>query len=262
MKEYIASEWKSILQFNALGSFDEIWDLEAGWFEEPNERRGGWSGVSKIKLKTKESGTVGVFLKRQENHNTKSWEHPIRGIPTVYKEFKNILRLLKKDVPTVEPIYFSYRFVNGSCHAILMSKELEGFESLDTAVYARDGELMQDSVQREQVMFAVAKAMRNMHEHHFRHNCLYSKHVFVRSVEDEWGVKFIDLERSCWNLFKQNASLRDLYTFARRITGWGRKDRLRFFQMYMQEKKLSPKSKLFWRKIDRKIKRRGTALQS
>lgn len=260
MKEYVGEGWGDLLRVNDLDNFGAIWDLDAGWFEEPNERRGGWSGVSKISLKSEGGESVGVFLKRQENHNTKTWNKPFKGVPTFYREFKNILRFIRHGVPTVEPVYFNYRFENGKCQAILMTKALDGFESLDAPVYARDSELMRDKTQREQIMSAVASAMRKMHEHHFRHNCFYSKHVFVRNNQGQYEVKFIDLEKLSRNLLKKNAMMRDLYTFPRRITGWGLKDRLKFFQLYQQEKKLSPASKLIWQKLDQRIKRRNVVL--
>lgn len=258
IKEYTGEGWEKILKSNKLNTFDLIWDLEAGWFEEPNERRGGWSGVSRIEVEGENGETIGIFLKRQENHNTKAWNKPFKGIPTFYREFKNILRFIDNDIPTVEPVYFSYRYKEGNCQAILMTKDLKGFESLDAPLYARDGALMQNKTKREQIMLAVANATRKMHDHHFRHNCFYSKHIFVRCSEDKYEVKFIDLEKLNRNIFKKNAMMRDLYTIPRRISsGWGLKDRMKFFQLYRQEKELSPASKLIWRAIDERMKRRG-----
>ena len=45
MKEYQANDWEQLAHSNGLDSFDAIWTLDIGWFEEPNQRRGGWSGV-------------------------------------------------------------------------------------------------------------------------------------------------------------------------------------------------------------------------
>jgi tRNA A-37 threonylcarbamoyl transferase component Bud32 len=253
MKEFVGSGWKKNLELNELESFDSIWELDAAWFEEPNKRRGGWSGVSRISLKTEEGGSVGIFLKRQENHNTKTLAKPVNGEPTFYREFKNILRFISHGIPTVEPVYFFYRYKNGKSQAILMTKELEGFESLDSPIYARSGELMSNKDQRESLMKAVAKEMRKMHDHHFRHNCLYSKHIFVRAIGNQWDVKFIDLEKLSRSFFKKRALLRDLYTLPRRISGWRQSDKLKFFKMYRQEEKLSPQSKLIWCEIHNRM---------
>lgn len=254
MQAFIGSGWEQILKNNDLESFDSLWTLDVGWFEEPNKRRGGWSGVSRIDLKTEEGGSVGVFLKRQENHSTKTLVKPIKGEPTFYREFKNILRFVEYGIPTVEPIYFCYRSQNGKSQAILMTKELEGFESLDSAVYAREGALMQDRCIREKIMAAVAKEMRKMHEHGFRHNCLYSKHIFVKLVDNVCEVKFIDLEKLSRSFIKKRAMMRDLYTLPRRIAGWSRSDKLKFLKIYRQEDKLSLESKLIWREIHNRMK--------
>ncbi len=55
-KMYIKAEWQNTLKAQNLDSFDSIWDYEKNaniqpdWVEEPNQRRGGWSGVCRIVL--------------------------------------------------------------------------------------------------------------------------------------------------------------------------------------------------------------------
>jgi len=255
MKEYIGDRWESVLKSNKLDDFESLWELEAGWFEEPNKRRGGWSGVSRVSLKAENGGVVSVFLKRQENHNTKVWNRPLKGIPTFYKEFKNIQRFIDCGIPTVELVYFGYRYVKGNSQSILITKELEGFASLDAAIYSRGGLLMQNRDRREEMMGAIVDGMRKMHNYRFQHNCLYDKHIFVRQVGGEWEVKFIDLEKLSRSFFQKSAVIRDLYTLTRHVSGgWRLSDKLKFFKIYMQEEKLSPKSKSIWREIHNKMK--------
>jgi len=256
MKEYVGRGWAEVLRLNELESFESIWNLDVEWFEELNERRGGWSGVSRINLLTENGKSVGVFLKRQENHNTKGWTAPVKGVPTFYKEFKNILRFVSYGLPAVEPVFFSHRYKDGNSQAILMTRELDGFESLASAIYSRDSELMQDKVMREQMMLAVAGRVREMHDYHFEHGCLYDKHIFVRFVEGAWEVVFIDLEKLRRTCFQGRAVVRDLYTLAKyaKLSGWRRSDRLGFLKDYMKEESLSSRSKLIWRKINRRMK--------
>ena len=256
MKEYIGAGYEQVLQYNEMDGFDSIWNMDAGWFEEPNDRRGGWSGVSRVSLKKENGETVSVFLKRQENHDTKVWNHPVKGIPTFYHEFKNIRTFIAHGIPTLEPVYFAYRYRDGKSQAILITRELEGFESLDAAIYARDGAIMQDRTQREQIMEAVAKVIRKMHGHHFQHRCLYGKHIFLRLVEGCWEVKFIDLEKVRRAFFIKKAIMIDFDTLPRHLSGWRRSDRLKFLRIYMQEEKLSQKSKLIWRGINSRMLRR------
>ena len=47
MPDYVANDWEAVARANGLDSFESVWALDIGWFEEPNERRGGWSGVSR-----------------------------------------------------------------------------------------------------------------------------------------------------------------------------------------------------------------------
>ena len=89
MKDFISDRWRPILAHNGLSAFDALWKLEAPWFEEPNHRRGGWSGVSRCELALPGDGSTGIFLKRQENHRARLWTHPVRGAPTFLREFRH-----------------------------------------------------------------------------------------------------------------------------------------------------------------------------
>jgi hypothetical protein len=88
MKDFVNERWRTILARNGLTDFDALWDLKADWFEAPNHRRGGWSGVSRCELDRPEGGKVAVFLKRQENHKARIWSHPVHGAPTFLREFR------------------------------------------------------------------------------------------------------------------------------------------------------------------------------
>jgi hypothetical protein len=252
MAEFFGKNWQTILNANQLDSFDSIWDLKTEWFEEPNIRRGGWSGVVKLELDTPD-GKIGVFIKRQENHVTKSPLHPIKGRPTFEREFKNILRLRKHKLPTLEPVYFSKRTQDGDLQAILITRELKGYTALDSEKYLSYGDLICDKAHKIRLLNTVADTLRSMHNHHFQHNCFYLKHVFVKPIGDDWDVKIIDLEKLKRSIFKKDAVFRDLFTLHRHAEGWSYKDHVRFFKAYVQEEKLSTQSKALWRLIETKV---------
>ena len=44
-----------------LDDFDAMWSLELGFVEEPNVRRGGWSGVSVAELSTANGRRGAIF---------------------------------------------------------------------------------------------------------------------------------------------------------------------------------------------------------
>jgi hypothetical protein len=56
MKDHFPEKWQEILSHNDLDSFEKLWALQLEWFEEPNQRRGGWSGVSRCDLNYQTSG--------------------------------------------------------------------------------------------------------------------------------------------------------------------------------------------------------------
>ena len=258
MKQYKFSNsdhWQQILIDNNFNDFNSIWDLKTEWFEAPNIRRGGWSGVIKIDINTPQD-KVGIFIKRQENHLTKTALHPIKGQPTFEREFNNILRLRKNNIPTLEPVYFAKRNQDGNHQAILITKELAGYIPLESERFLTTGDLIKDKVHKARLFKAVAETIRAMHHHHFQHNCLFLKHLFIKPDGDSWDVKIIDLEKLKKTIFKRSAVHRDLYTLSRHAEGWPIKDRVKFFQAYVQEEKLSNKSKNLWRAVARKILRK------
>lgn len=255
--EFLAPEWSEILKANGLGDFDALWALEAGWFEEPNVRRGGWSGVSRFDLVGSKGEKLGIFIKRQENHPTWSWRHPIRGIPTFQREFRRILRYKECGVPSLEPIYFGTRMVGKDLRAILISRELVGFRSMED----RSQEWLTNGApgvkKRRTYLAAIAKVLQQMHAHGIQHNCFFPKHVFIR--EDATGaieVRVIDLEKSRWRPAKTICATRDLYGLIRHSQYWSLSDSMYFYLQYLGKTHLDAYGKWLWRRIVRKAQAR------
>ncbi len=253
MDKFIADNWLSILEYNNLGNFDKLWSLDVPWFEEPNQRRGGWSGVCRIRLQLPEGGECGLFLKRQENHITRTFTHPFCGELTFVREFKNIRRFHGANIPAVEAVYFAQRKVGNDRRAILLTKELKGFYSLDSEIFEAETKNMSRADIRKKLFPNIASVMQKMHACHFQHNCFYPKHLFVKkNGNDDFEVRVIDLEKMKWQPLKMSAVVRDLYTLSRHALNWSRTDKMRFFLIYRQEKTLSDESKKIWRKITKK----------
>ncbi len=250
-KEYWCDDWYETLSNNNLGGFDAIWNLKTDWFEEPNQRRGGWSGVIKIDLTTPQ-GNVGIFIKRQENHGTKSLFHPIQGMPTFEREFRNIQRLQKNGLPTLDLVYFAKRIIKGNNQAILITKELTDYVSLESKRFLVKGDLVKTELHKTKLIEKVAGAIRQIHKHHYQHNCLYLKHIFVKPINDSWDIKIIDLEKLKWRLYRKDAVFRDLYTLHRHSENWSDRINVKFFKSYVGERKLSSESKKLLRSIEEK----------
>lgn len=258
MQDFLADGWGSILEHNGLGGFDALWDLEADWFEPPNERRGGWSGVVRLELKRLDGGSEGVFLKRQENHQRKTLRHPLVGEPTFGGEMQNILLLQQAGVPTLEPVYYGQRKIDGRWRAILVSRELKDFQPLNWWIeqWQRAGWGMHCIV-RQAVMIEAARVIKGLHQHGLVHNALHPKHLFVK-VSGEEGcpvveVRLIDLEKMRRTLSPMRAARRDLDSFNRRCLPFSLADRMRFLTHYMGMRPLSNAGRGLWRHLSNKM---------
>ena len=251
MDDFISEKWRKILAYNGLADFDALWNLEATWFEAPNRRRGGWSGVSRYEMKLPDGGVAAVFLKRQENHDTRSWRHPIRGVPTFRREFDRIMAYRRCGVPTLEPVFFGIRRQGRDQRAILMTEEMTGFRSLSDWVYGWETGTLPERGERMAIIVAVAALLQRMHAHHIRHGCFFPKHVFLRLDAD--GVaeaRAIDLEKSRRHPLRIVCALRDLYSLNHySLQVWTRTDRLRFLLSYLGIAHLTPAAKRLWHKV-------------
>ena len=248
MKDYFPNPWREILRHNNLDHFDDLWNLQVGWFKPPNKRRGGWSGVSRCELDLPEGGTVGMFLKRQENHITRTVLHPF-GLSTFIREIQNILRFKKAAIPALEPIYFAVRKGKGDLRAILCTEALDDYEPLEEIVARWSREGWPSRKNRQRLMQAVAAVMSRMHDHKIQQNCFYPKHIFVRCSDTAIDVRIIDLEKAKVKLLRRYATFRDLYALNRHAPGWTRTDRLRFLLLYLGRDRLDREAKTLWRKI-------------
>ncbi|MCP3672126.1 MAG: hypothetical protein GY814_17190 [Gammaproteobacteria bacterium] len=248
MKEFSIPQWQEILRHNQLDGFDALWELKADWFEPPNQRRGGWSGVVRIELNLPDGGTEAVFVKRQENHTRRTLRHPLRGEPTITSEIRNILALQAAEVPTLEPIFFGERLVGGNRRAILVTRELRGFRPLDLVMQGWLQNGWSDHVlERRELLLVAARVLRKMHSHRLVHNALHPKHLFVRLHEcAQPEVRLIDLEKMRRAVTPARAARRDLDSLNRRAGVWSQSDRLRFLEAYLETDRLSGEGRSLW----------------
>ena len=206
-------ETQRLLEHNQLADFEQLWTLEAEWFEEPNYRRNGWSGVSKYALTDASGKKNWVFIKRQENHNFKTLLHPFKGVPTFRREYNNIRHLNNQQIPTLTTLYYGERTIKGNDQAILITQSLEGYQSFEDFFSPQEN---QQLPQRPAIMALTGKVIRAMHDAHFRHNCLYSKHLFVKCNGNDIDVRLIDLEKLKWLPLTSQIRRNDLSRLIRR----------------------------------------------
>jgi len=252
--EYLNSEWRTILESNHAGNFDQLWEFDLdNWFEPPNQRRGGWSGVTRSALSLPAGGHIGTFIKRQENHGYRSWKNLFRLSSTFEREFLNLRQFGAKGIATLEPVYFGQRKVDGKLRAILITKELADYQAFDAADYQSIGKI--DQARRKRIFASVGAVLRHLHVNHIQHNCLYPKHIFIREYPDgRIDVRLIDMEKAKWRSSRMRIATHDLCALNRHTKGWSHTDRLRLFLAYRQETRLSTESKRLLRAILRRMR--------
>jgi len=210
---YLDQSYKNLFQQNQLGQFEDLWSLNSEWFEAPNYRRNGWSGVIKYPLMDKHGQITYVFIKRQENHNYKTLLHPLTGVPTFRREFINIQRLEQHNIPTLTTLYYGERHIGSNQQSILVTLSLEGYQSFES-LFGSETQLDKELIRT--IMQLAGQHIRRLHDAHFRHGSLYPKHFFVQASNKQVDVRLIDLEKLKWYPFQSQVRMNDLSRIIRR----------------------------------------------
>jgi hypothetical protein len=250
MQDYVASDWEAVARANGLDNFESVWKLDIGWFEAPNERRGGWSGVSRHEISLPDGRREGIFIKRQKNHTTRSWSHPFRGIQTFRREFDNLMLLQSFGVPTLDVLYFAERKSGADRRAILVSRELAGYVSLQGCIAYWNQHGYPDRAVWQEMLECIAAAARLMHQYRVQQNSFYPKHVFIGEIGGNMDVRLIDFEKAKRRWTSESALLRDLDTLNRHSPpGIRTTDRLRFLLAYHQQRRVNTRVRKSWKKL-------------
>ncbi|HLF98545.1 MAG TPA: lipopolysaccharide kinase InaA family protein [Methylococcaceae bacterium] len=252
MTEEIYGEgWREILARNGLADFDALWALHRqGWFEPPNRRRGGWSGVVRHETMTETGEPVGLFVKFQEDHVYRSILHGFAPRATYDREFANLRRFQAAGLPAPEWVYFGQMRQEGHLRAILVTRELHDYAPLDTL---NPQELSRP--QRRVLLETLARSAQRMHRHFIQHGSLYPKHIYYRfGADGACDVRLIDLERGRWHPCRRSIAIRDLSSLLRRVRHvYRRTEQLRFLLAYCDTSRLNPRAKSLAKAILRRI---------
>ena len=240
IKEYFATnKVRRLFQQNNLSGFKDLWDLDASWFEPPNERRKGLSGVMTYELEVGDGSVQRIFIKRQENHNTRTLKHPIQGLPTFFREFNTVQKLQHAGVPVIEVLYYGQTLSRSNQQCILVSRALEEYVSLDQ--WFSRYEERNDPIRVRSVLQAVVNAIKSMHQKRVRHGSLHGKHVLVRppangdTVGSVVDVCLIDLEKARRPMFHNRMIEKDLSQLLRHTKGITQKEFHILVDLYFDE---------------------------
>ncbi|MBA1202430.1 InaA protein [Pseudomonas capeferrum] len=189
--------------------FDYYWDQQGEWVEEPNQRRGGESGVQRL---SDESGQM-LYAKRQVGHIYRSILHPF-GRPTVLRELDALSSFEQLGVRVPHIVFCGVeRDAQHQWRALLVSKALDGFVDIDSW-YADGARERYDQALHDKVLEDLARNLSRMHRGHWQHGCLYGKHVFVKITGEgpsaSAQVALLDLEKCRRRISCRRAAGNDL----------------------------------------------------
>ncbi|WP_017902834.1 lipopolysaccharide kinase InaA family protein [Pseudomonas asplenii] len=225
----MAVDYASYTAGSTTDRFEHFWARKGEWVEEPNQRRGGESGVQRV---TGSSGRL-LYVKRQVGHTYRSLLHPF-GRPTVLREQAALNDLRMLDVRVPELVFCgARRDPEGRWQALLVTAALDGFIEIEQW-YAQGGRERHGEALHDRLLQELAGTLARMHRGRWQHGCLYIKHVFVRVVGEAESasveVALLDFEKARQRLSRRRAARHDLKQL-RRHSSWNEADwsRLNYF---------------------------------
>jgi len=232
IKQFIAPQHLALLSQYQLSDFDHLWAYKGDWFEPPNRERGGWSGVNFLTLHNESCETHAFYLKRQQGFTRRTIVHPVAGEPTFLREYKVMQYLQPYGVSTPTTVFFAAK----SQKAILMTEALTGYVAWDEW---RKAHADANYLRKKNVISAIAKMIKKMHQAGVQHRSLYPKHLFVNENEGNANVAIIDFEKSRITPWIAILKISDLITLNYRTLDISRTQRLYFFKQYLGVSRLN-----------------------
>lgn len=259
----------ALLQHAGLHDFDACWRAQLATVEPGNEGRGGWSTVGRLIVSAPDGSRLGLYIKRQQDHVYRSWRHPWRGRPTGEREMRTLRRCRELGIPTAEPVLYAQRRQGGHLQGVLVIRELAGYRALDDLLGDWRSGGPPPRARRLRLLQLLAGQVRVLHGARLEHNCLYPKHLMVRTAwlagdgHDATALALIDLEKCKRRWWRSTCTLRDLDTLNRRSAGWSRTDRRRFLGWYLGAgPRLSRQGRSLWKRLARRAAAAGEGRQS
>lgn len=253
MNLYCNPAWQAALSTAGFASFEQIWSHPIDWIDTPNQNRGGWSGVGCVKV-VKDGKPITLFVKKQQNHNSRSLLHPIKGEPTFLREYQMLSYLNAHAINAPDVVFFAQRNSQEGRQAILITELLEGYQSLD--MFTQTEKKRVSLSDQKMLISCVAKAVRRLHGLGIQHRALYPKHIFIKPSGISFDVAFIDLEKSRHMIFALLQSVNDLITLNYRTIGWNCSSRLYFFKQYYSINRLNRFYKILYRWVVHKTEQK------
>lgn len=226
----------------ADNEFDYWWKMESPWVEEPNRRRGGISGVQRCRV-----NGANYYIKKQTDHTCRSLRHPL-GYATISRETHRLNVCYQLGISAPEIVFSQTRLQQGSIQAILVTRELAGFSSVDTWLHGETDDFVKKTTLNA-LSRKLGEILPMLHNGRWQHGCLYDKHIFFRHNRRYGGdieVALIDLEKCRRRLSIGRASRHDIRQMHRHMPAMTERHWEIFNSTYRQHSYLSPNKGIPW----------------
>lgn len=236
-QQWVAPKWKNALEKTGLLNIEAVAKREFEWFEAPNRRRGGWSGVTRMVLNPNavpEQRQV-LFLKIQQNHFYRAASTCFRKRLTFQREFEALQALTPavKCLPNL--VLYSQWEHNGTQGAIIVTEALEGLQPFDKWLrHARPRET-QSTKSILKALQSIATAAREIHLAGWAHFGFYPKHAFIaENANEDYIVRLIDWEKARQPSSSAECSIEDVSRFLRHSTELNNDEKVAYLRYYFQ----------------------------
>lgn len=251
-KIQVSPQWETKLRKAGLLDFEAVANRQFDWFEPPNQRRGGWSGVSRIILNPEalpeEQETV--FLKVQQNHWFRAPNNYFRRHLTFEREIEAMTQIAPIVSCTPEILLFGRWNTGPDSWAVIITRSLDGWFPLNGWIQGKNGLVPPDQATLLKIFEAIASTSRRLNKAGWVHLSFSAKHLFVRPNTDAaYDICLIDYEKCRRHVLPGYRTIKDCSHFMRHtplMTDELKRDYLKF---YFQTDDFTPAHRRLIRKM-------------
>tara|TARA_B100001564_G_C20524235_1_gene616612 strand:- start:156 stop:944 length:789 start_codon:yes stop_codon:yes gene_type:complete len=245
-QQWVSPELKPILESAGLLDIESVSQREFDWFEAPNRRRGGWSGVSRIVLNpdAPETEKKAVFLKIQQNHFYIAPNSYFLKRLTFEREFEAMqaIRPYCDAIPQIA--MFAKWQENGNQGSILVTEALDDWIPLRPWLMGRLDQSAPHKPTLHRAFDAIAKVAREINQAGWIHMCFSAKHIFLKEqLDSTFAVRVVDLEKTRKRVGLDRRTLKDCSHFMRHTPNLTDSDKIHFLKAYFKTDSFNPTQK-------------------
>jgi len=246
INKWFKIELEAQLTEAGLLDIESVSQREFDWFEAPNRRRGGWSGVSRIVLNpdAPKAEQRAVFLKIQQNHFYIAPNTCFLKRLTFEREFAAMQAIRPNCDAIPEVVMFTKWQENGNQGSILVTEALDGWIPLRPWLLGDLEQPVPDKDTLHRAFDAIAKTAREINQAGWIHMCFSAKHIFVNEQADgRFAVRVVDLEKTRKRIGLGRRTVKDCSHFMRHTLAITEEDKAHFLKAYFQTDSFTPAQK-------------------